>query len=88
MNKRTYYIGLVIIITALTVGIMLDMRIRNSAPDVYDKLNTDINYGQQQQIEYTVQDEDSNITVVNEVNDEIEESIMQIQGKKKLIKWR
>ena len=87
-NKRTYYTGLVIIITALTLGIMLDMRIMDTAPDVYDKLDTDTKYGQNQQIEYVVEDENENITVENELTDEAEDSLLEFGGKKKLTKWK
>ncbi|MGF7057870.1 hypothetical protein [Brassicibacter mesophilus] len=74
-NNRIYYSGLVIIITALTLGIMLDMRIQNIAPDVYDKLDTEMKYGQNQQIEYVI-------------DDEAEEVLLPAEGKKKQAKWK
>ena len=86
MNNRTYYIGLIIIITALTLGIMLDMRIKDMAPDVYDKLDTDTKFGGNEQIEYVMENE--NITVGNELKGEAEDNLLYIESKKKMTKWK
>ncbi len=45
-NKRMLYIGLVIILTILTVGAIASMRIDDTNTEIYDKLDTNIRYGQ------------------------------------------
>ncbi|SDY65089.1 hypothetical protein SAMN05660462_00545 [Proteiniborus ethanoligenes] len=49
-NKRIFYTGLVIILTMLTVGVILSMRIVEDRPDVYDKLDTEIRYGNSEKV--------------------------------------
>lgn len=44
--RRIYYSFLIIMITVLTVKIMIDMRVENRVPTVYDKHDIDIDYGQ------------------------------------------
>ncbi len=48
-NRRLLYIWLVIILTILTVGVITNMRVDNTNTEIYDrydKLDTNIKYGQ------------------------------------------
>lgn len=52
-KRRVYYTGLVIILTIITVGVMIGMRIVESNTDIYDKLDTNIKYGEKKVGEYS-----------------------------------
>lgn len=43
-NRRIFYTGLVIILTVITLGAIISMRIDEYNPDVYDKLDTNIKH--------------------------------------------
>lgn len=45
-NRRVFYTGLVILLTVITVGAIISMKIVESNSDVYDKLDTNIRCGE------------------------------------------
>jgi len=44
--RRIYYSALIVLLTVLTFKIMLDMRIEDKTPTIYDKHDIEVDYGQ------------------------------------------
>ncbi|WP_352418268.1 hypothetical protein [Proteiniborus sp.] len=58
-RRRTFYTGLVIILTIITVGAIISMRIVESNTDIYDKLDTNVRCGDGEKVHLELSKEKS-----------------------------